>query len=99
MNMDQISDEYHYRVIARALAEIDGPGGQNLSLDGLAARLAMSPAHFQRVFSNWVGVSPKRYQQYLTLDHAKRLLADRFTVLDTALETGALVISPRVAKA
>jgi AraC family transcriptional regulator of adaptative response/methylated-DNA-[protein]-cysteine methyltransferase len=88
MQMDQISDEYHYRVIARALAEIDGPGGQTLSLDGLAARLAMSPTHFQRVFSNWVGVSPKRYQQYLTLDHAKRLLADRFTVLDTALETG-----------
>jgi AraC family transcriptional regulator of adaptative response/methylated-DNA-[protein]-cysteine methyltransferase len=36
------------------------------------------------LFSQWVGVSPKRYQQYLTLDHARRLLADRFTVLDTS---------------
>lgn len=78
---------YHYGVIARALKILDeaGPG---LSLDDLAARLNMSPAHFQRTFSAWVGVSPKRYQQYLTLDLAKRLLADRFTMLDTALTTG-----------
>jgi AraC family transcriptional regulator of adaptative response/methylated-DNA-[protein]-cysteine methyltransferase len=48
----------------------------------------MSPAHFQRVFSQWVGVSPKRYQQYLTLGHARRLLAERHTLLGTALETG-----------
>lgn len=88
MPMDTLPQDYHYGVIARALAEIDGPGGQALSLDDLAARLKMSPAHFQRVFSAWVGVSPKRYQQYLTLDHARRLLAERFTVLDAALETG-----------
>lgn len=88
MQMDTLSQDYHYQVIARALAQIDAAGGQALSLDDLAARLKMSPAHFQRVFSAWVGVSPKRYQQYLTLDHARRLLADRFTVLDTALETG-----------
>jgi AraC family transcriptional regulator of adaptative response/methylated-DNA-[protein]-cysteine methyltransferase len=48
----------------------------------------MSAAHFQRLFSAWVGVSPKRYQQYLTLDHARSLLADRFTVLETAQEAG-----------
>lgn len=78
---------YHYRLMARALAVLDeAPPG--LSLDGLAARLGMSPAHFQRTFSAWVGVSPKRYQQYLTLDHARRLLAERFTVLETALATG-----------
>ncbi|MCV2867802.1 bifunctional helix-turn-helix domain-containing protein/methylated-DNA--[protein]-cysteine S-methyltransferase [Defluviimonas sp. WL0002] len=79
---------YHYRTIARALEHIDGDDGRGLSLDDLAARLSMSPAHFQRVFSRWVGVSPKRYQQYLTLDHAKRLLADHFTLLDTAAEAG-----------
>lgn len=88
MPIDKITEEYHYGVIARALKEIDAPGGQSLSLDALAARLSMSPSHFQRIFSAWVGVSPKRYQQYLTLDHAKRLLADRFTMLDTADETG-----------
>lgn len=78
---------YHYAVIARALQIIDAEGPA-LTLEGLAARMAMSPAHFQRVFSQWVGVSPKKYQQYLTLDHARRLLATRHTVLDTALEAG-----------
>lgn len=83
-----MNDEtYHYGVIARALEEIDA-AGPALTLEALAARMGMSPAHFQRVFSAWVGVSPKRYQQYLTLDHAKSLLEDRFTVLDTALSTG-----------
>ena len=80
-------DPYHYGVIARALTVIDAEG-PSLTLDGLAAHMGMSPSHFQRLFSAWVGVSPKRYQQYLTLDHARSLLADRFTVLDTALATG-----------
>lgn len=78
---------YHYAVIARALEVIDAEGPA-LTLEALAARMAMSPAHFQRVFSQWVGVSPKKYQQYLTLDHARRLLAERHTVLDAALEAG-----------
>jgi len=84
---DLPQDPYHYAVIARALNLID-EGGPTLTLDDLARRMGMSTAHFQRVFSHWVGVSPKRYQQYLTLDHARHLLADRFTVLDTSLATG-----------
>ena len=85
--MTDLSPAYHYRVIARALAEIDA-AGPGLTLDALAGRMGMSAAHFQRTFSAWVGVSPKRYQQYLALDHARRLLAERFSVLDTALATG-----------
>jgi len=84
---DTIPESYHYAVMARALKVIDAEGPA-LTLEGLASRMNMSPAHFQRLFSAWVGVSPKRYQQYLALDHARRLLADRFTVLDTALSTG-----------
>lgn len=80
-------EPYHHAVIARALKVIDGAGA-GLSLDALAERMDMSPAHFQRVFSQWVGVSPKRYQQYLTLDNAKSMLANRFTLLDTAHATG-----------
>ena len=85
--MTDQSPAYHYAVISRALKHIDA-GGPGLTLDGLAGKMELSPAHFQRVFSQWVGISPKRYQQYLTLDHARHLLADRFTVLETALETG-----------
>ena len=78
---------YHYQVIRRALDVIDR-GGPHLSLEQLASEMGMSPAHFQRVFSSWVGVSPKKYQQYLTLEHAKSLLADRFTTLETASAVG-----------
>lgn len=85
--MTDQSPSYHYQVIGRALQVIDAEGPA-LTLDQLAQRMNMSPAHFQRVFSQWVGVSPKRYQQYLTLGHARRLLAERHTLLGTALETG-----------
>jgi AraC family transcriptional regulator of adaptative response/methylated-DNA-[protein]-cysteine methyltransferase len=78
---------YHYQVIRRAIDAIDD-GGPAMSLDTLAEAAHMSPAHFQRVFSAWVGVSPKRYQQYLALDHAKDLLARNFTTLETADTVG-----------
>ena len=87
MTQDQDA-RYHYKVIARAIAEIDAAGGERIALEELAARLGMSAAHFQRVFTQWVGVSPKRYQQYLALGHARHLLAERFTVLETALSSG-----------
>jgi AraC family transcriptional regulator of adaptative response/methylated-DNA-[protein]-cysteine methyltransferase len=81
------SDRYHYHVIRRALDAID-QSPTPLTLDGLAAAMNMSPAHFQRVFSRWVGVSPKRYQQYLRLDHAKTMLAENFTTLATTDAVG-----------
>ncbi|WP_281981011.1 methylated-DNA--[protein]-cysteine S-methyltransferase [Thalassorhabdomicrobium marinisediminis] len=81
------SDRYHYHVIRRALDHIDAAPAP-LSLEALAREMEMSPAHFQRVFSRWVGVSPKRYQQYLRLEHARALLAERFTTLATADAVG-----------
>ncbi|MBZ0262644.1 MAG: AraC family transcriptional regulator, partial [Hyphomicrobiales bacterium] len=82
------NNAYHYDLIARALAYIDQHAGENPGLNEIARATGLSPAHFQRVFSRWVGVSPKRYQQYLMLDHAKTLLQQRYSVLDAALETG-----------
>ncbi len=79
---------YHFHVIRRAIDLIDAASDGPLSLDALATQMDMSPAHFQRLFSTWVGVSPKRYQQYLALGHAKTLLRDRFTTLDTAASVG-----------
>ncbi len=78
---------YHYHVIRRAIDTIDAADAP-LSLEALARDMGLSPAHFQRVFSAWVGVSPKRYQQYLALDHARALLRDRFTTLETAQVVG-----------
>ena len=88
MNMQAKDDGgYHFNVMRRAIELIDeaGPG---LTLDRLAAEMNMSPAHFQRLFSAWAGVSPKRFQQYLALGHAKALLAERFTTLDTSHAVG-----------
>jgi len=58
------------------------------SLEEVAAVAGMSPHHFQRTFKRWAGVSPKRFLQYLTLGHAKRLLDERASVLDAALDAG-----------
>ncbi|MFD3188677.1 methylated-DNA--[protein]-cysteine S-methyltransferase [Sedimentitalea sp. HM32M-2] len=87
MNVQASERDYHYGVMRRAIDVID-QGGETLTLAQLAARMDMSPAHFQRLFSRWVGVSPKRYQQYLTLGHAKTLLRERFTTLQTSHSLG-----------
>lgn len=84
---DTFEQSYHYNVMRRALDLIDGADAP-LTLEELARDMQMSPAHFQRLFSSWVGVSPKRYQQYLTLDHAKALLTERHTLLEAADATG-----------
>lgn len=88
MNQHAAPSAFHYDLIAEAIRLLEEDAATPPSLDALAARMGFSPTHFQRMFSEWVGVSPKRYVQYLTLDHARRLLAERFTVLDAAMEAG-----------
>lgn len=88
MNVPQTPDPFQYELMAAALRHIEEHAGSQPTLDAVADAIGLSPAHFQRVFSQWVGVSPKRYLQYLTLDHARRLLDERFTVLDATYETG-----------
>ena len=86
--IDASQDRFNYELMAAALRYLEQHADSQPSLDEVAAAIGLSPAHFQRVFSRWVGVSPKRYLQYLTLDHAKRLLNERFTVLDATYEAG-----------
>ena len=88
MNTHPTPDQFAYDLIAEAIRHLEDNTGEQPSLEALAARIGVSPTHFQKMFSQWVGVSPKRYLQYLTLDHAKGLLRDRFTVLDATIETG-----------
>ncbi len=80
-------DGYHYKVMRRAIELLDG-AEETLTLEEIASQMGMSAAHFQRLFSRWVGVSPKRYQQYLMLGHAKEVLRDRATTLEAAHEVG-----------
>ena len=85
--MNDMTEGYHFNVMRRAIDLID-QSGESMSLEDLARAMDMSPAHFQRLFTKWAGVSPKKYQQYLTLGHAKALLHDHFTTLETSNSVG-----------
>lgn len=88
MNIQTHHNDFHYDLMAAALRHIEENALEQPTLDEVAEAIGLSTAHFQKMFSQWVGVSPKRYLQYLTLDHAKRLLQERFTVLDATLDSG-----------
>jgi AraC family transcriptional regulator of adaptative response/methylated-DNA-[protein]-cysteine methyltransferase len=57
-------------------------------LDDIAANVGLSPHHFQRLFRRWAGLSPKEFVQALTLDHARAMLKDSASLLETSLDTG-----------
>ena len=57
-------------------------------LKQIAAKIHMSEYHFQRLFSRWVGISPKRFLQFLTKEHAKKLLEKSVNLLDVTYEAG-----------
>ena len=58
------------------------------TLAEIAAHVGLSEYHFQRLFSRWAGTSPKRFLQFLTIQHAKKLLDESQSILDTAYEAG-----------
>lgn len=74
--------------IERALAYIRENFRDQPELDDIADAAALSPFHFQRLFTRWAGVSPKQFLGYLTLDHAKRALDRAESVLDAAYDAG-----------
>ena len=58
-------------------------------LDEVAEKIHLSPYHFQRLFTDWAGVSPKKFLQYISIEHAKNILKDRqASLFDAAFETG-----------
>lgn len=58
------------------------------SLEQLSEHLGLSPAHCQRLFKRWCGLSPKEFVQAITVDHARSLLNGSASVLETAYEVG-----------
>ena len=77
-----------YQRVAQAIQFLEQNYQEQPSLEALAAQLALSPFHMQRLFTQWAGVSPKRFVQYLTAEHAKSLLTNAHSVLDATYETG-----------
>jgi AraC family transcriptional regulator, regulatory protein of adaptative response / methylated-DNA-[protein]-cysteine methyltransferase len=74
--------------IGEALAFLENHRREQPSLDEIAASVGLSPHHFQRRFRRWVGISPKRFLQYLTLESAKASLGRSRSVLDATLDVG-----------
>jgi len=82
-------EQTNYSRIAEAIGYIKDNFKTQPSLDEIADKVAMSPFHFQRMFTDWAGVSPKKFLQFLTVEHAKKLLKeDQASLFDTAIETG-----------
>jgi len=77
-----------YSRCAKAIEFLCASSREQPSLEDVAAEVGMSEFHFQRMFSAWAGVSPKRFLQYLTLQQAKGLLLESRSLLDTTLEVG-----------
>lgn len=80
--------EVDYARVERAIAFLIANAQDQPSLEAVAEVANLSPFHLQRVFTRWVGVSPKKFVQYLTLDYAKNCLDRSASVLDAAYEAG-----------
>ncbi len=78
----------NYRRIERALHYIEANVRRQPGLDEIAAHVGLSEFHFQRLFTQWAGITPKRFVQFLTKEHAKALLRRSQNVLDTSLAAG-----------
>lgn len=78
----------HYAIVARAIAFLREHARQQPALEAVAAAVGMSPHHLQRVFSEWAGISPKRFLQHLTRDAVLQRLRQREDVLSVALDSG-----------
>lgn len=78
-----------YSRIAQAIDYIKINFKKQPDLDDVAAKVHLSPFHFQRMFKDWAGVSPKKFLQYLSVEYAKNILKDKqATLFDVAFETG-----------
>ncbi|MCO5949128.1 bifunctional helix-turn-helix domain-containing protein/methylated-DNA--[protein]-cysteine S-methyltransferase [Mucilaginibacter flavidus] len=78
----------NYSRIEDAIGYIRSNFKNQPTLDEIAEKVHLSSFHFQRIFTDWAGVSPKKFLQYISLDHAKKMLASQATLFDTAFETG-----------
>ncbi|MDV3348694.1 methylated-DNA--[protein]-cysteine S-methyltransferase [Leptothoe sp. LEGE 181152] len=77
-----------YGQIAKAITFIRENHLEQPSLATIARHVNLSEYHFQRLFTKWAGISPKRFLQYLTLEYAKSKIAETKSLLELTLESG-----------
>jgi AraC family transcriptional regulator of adaptative response/methylated-DNA-[protein]-cysteine methyltransferase len=82
-------DQANFNRIAEAIEYIHSNYKSQPQLDEVASRIAVSPYHFQRMFTEWAGVSPKKFLQYITVSNARKMLKEEgLSLFDAAIETG-----------
>jgi AraC family transcriptional regulator of adaptative response/methylated-DNA-[protein]-cysteine methyltransferase len=78
-----------YDTIEKAIHFIRANLDSQPNLDEISVNVGLSPFHFQRMFTEWAGVSPKKFLQFLTLENGKKLLKDsNNTLLDVSIDLG-----------
>jgi len=77
-----------YAHVSRAITHLSENWREQPSLNDLSDQVGLSPAHLQRLFTRWAGISPKGFLQAVTIDHARSLLRDSASVLDATYEVG-----------
>lgn len=82
------TESLDYERVGRAIRHLEERRAEQPSLDEVASVMGLSPHHCHRLFSRWVGTTPKRFLQFLTAEHAKRALRESRSVLDAAFDTG-----------
>lgn len=85
-DLTQLSEDYAR--IEQAIRYIEANARRQPDLSELAAQVGLSEYHFQRLFTRWAGISPKRFLQFLTREHAKRLLAHSGNLLEATYAAG-----------
>ena len=83
-----MEEQYHFDIIAKAISFIKNEHFKQPSLEEIAAHVHLSKFHFQRVFKRWVGISPKDYLQYITLEKAKESLRKGQSTIETSYDLG-----------
>jgi AraC family transcriptional regulator, regulatory protein of adaptative response / methylated-DNA-[protein]-cysteine methyltransferase len=77
-----------YALVERAIQYIEHNASQQPELNEIAAAIGLSASHFQRVFTRWVGISPKRFLQYISKENAKQMLKNSGDILGVSHATG-----------
>ena len=85
-DLEQLSKDY--RRVEQAIEYLEVHFHRQPSLGEIAAAVDVSEYHFQRLFSRWVGISPKRFLQFLTKEYAKKLISASESILDVAYDSG-----------
>lgn len=87
--MVQNEHSFNYDRIAKAISYILDHQQNQPNLDEIAAHICLSPFHFQRLFQEWVGTTPKKFLQFISLDQAKKILSNnKSSILSTSQELG-----------